>query len=152
MAKAIPKFTYTGSYETSSDNTYWYIKLKSSGTFRFTSSKTVDIALVGGGGSSACLRQSQNPAGGSGGGGGYITTASSYSMNARYNYIVTIGAGGSAPGTWTDGNAGGTTNIYQSGGSTSTLRSAAGGKGCSKMGWKSSGTPGAGTGAASYHG
>ena len=31
MAKKIPKFSYTGAYETGSDDNYWYIKLKSSG-------------------------------------------------------------------------------------------------------------------------
>ena len=56
MAKKIPKFSYTGAYETSSDNTYWYIKLKSSGQMTFTYRKSFDVGCVGGGGGNAVNR------------------------------------------------------------------------------------------------
>ena len=139
MAKKIPKFSYTGQCSTGSDDTYWYIFLTTSGTLTFEYAKAgVDVGCVGGGGSSACIRQAGNPAGGSGGGGGYLASGKA-AIEARKGYAVTIGAGGAAPAAFAAGNDGGTTSALGV--------SAAGGKGAGKMGWKDSGTPGAGTGA-----
>ena len=139
MAKKIPKFSYTGQCSTGSDDTYWYIFLTTSGTLTFEYAKAgVDVGCVGGGGSSACIRQAGNPAGGSGGGGGYLASGKA-AIEAKKGYAVTVGAGGAAPAAWAAGNDGETTSALGI--------SAAGGKGAGKMGWKDSGTPGAGTGA-----
>ena len=70
MAKKIPKFSYTGAYETSSDNTYWYIKLKSSGQMTFTYRKSFDVGCVGGGGGTISNRNYAHVGGFAGGGGG----------------------------------------------------------------------------------
>ena len=72
MAKKIPKFSYTGAYETSSDDTYWYIKLKSSGQMTFTYRKRIEVGCVGGGGGTISNRNYAHIGGFAGGGGGYI--------------------------------------------------------------------------------
>ena len=74
MAKKIPKFSYTGAYETSSDDTYWYIKLKSSGQMTFTYRKRIEVGCVGGGGGTISNRNYAHVGGFAGGGGGYIKT------------------------------------------------------------------------------
>lgn len=68
MAKAIPKFTYTGNCETSSDNTYWYIKIKTSGKLTFTCTKNIDVGCIGGGGSTISNRNYAYVGGFAGGG------------------------------------------------------------------------------------
>ena len=45
-------FTYTGTYTTSMDDTYWYSYCKSGGTLTFTNGVLVDACIVGGGGGS----------------------------------------------------------------------------------------------------
>lgn len=136
MAKKIPKFTYTGNYETSADNSYWYIKLKSSGKLTFNQTKNIEIGCIGGGGGTISNRNYAHVGGFAGGGGEYIQTGTT-TANAGTAYTVTIGAGGAGKNDWID-------DIYAgSGGTTSAFGiSASGGGGGS--GWEK---PGSGTGA-----
>lgn len=135
MAKKIPKFSYTGAYETSSDNTYWYIKLKSSGQMTFTYRKSFDVGCVGGGGGTISNRNYAHVGGFAGGGGGYIQTGTA-TANAGTAYTITIGAGGAGKNDWRD-------DIYAgSGGTTSAFNTSAGGG----AGGGGCDYPGAGTG------
>ena len=135
MAKKIPKFSYTGAYETSSDNTYWYIKLKSSGQMTFTYRKRFDVGCVGGGGGTISNRNYAHVGGFAGGGGGYIQTGTA-TANAGTAYTITIGAGGAGKNDWRD-------DIYAgSGGTTSAFNTSAGGG----AGGGGCDYPGAGTG------
>lgn len=131
MAKKIPKFSYTGAYETSSDDTYWYIKLKSSGKMTFTYRKNIEVGCVGGGGGTISNRNYAHIGGFAGGGGGYIKTGTT-TAEAGTAYAVTIGAGGKGINGWSD-------NVTaESGGATSAFGISAPGGG--------SDSPGAGTG------
>lgn len=135
MAKKIPKFSYTGAYETSSDDTYWYIKLKSSGQMTFTYRKSFDVGCVGGGGGTISNRNYAHVGGFAGGGGGYIQTGTA-TANAGTAYTITIGAGGAGKNDWRD-------DIYAgSGGTTSAFNTSAGGG----AGGGGCDYPGAGTG------
>lgn len=135
MAKKIPKFSYTGAYETSSDDTYWYIKLKSSGQMTFTYRKRIEVGCVGGGGGTISNRNYAHVGGFAGGGGGYIKTGTT-TAEAGTAYAVTIGAGGKGINGWRDDVT------AESGGATSAFGISApgggGGGGCD--------FPGAGTG------
>ena len=135
MAKKIPKFSYTGAYETSSDDTYWYIKLKSSGQMTFTYRKHIEVGCVGGGGGTISNRNYAYIGGFAGGGGGYIKTGTT-TAEAGTAYAVTIGAGGKGINGWRDDVT------AESGGATSAFGISApgggGGGGCD--------FPGAGTG------
>lgn len=135
MAKKIPKFSYTGAYETSSDDTYWYIKLKSSGQMTFTYRKRIEVGCVGGGGGTISNRNYAHVGGFAGGGGGYIKTGTT-TAEAGTAYTVTIGAGGKGINGWRDDAT------AESGGATSAFGISApgggGGGGCD--------FPGAGTG------
>lgn len=93
MAKKIPKFTYTGECATSADNTYWYIKLKSSGQLTFSYKKTVDVFLVGGGGSAGTNWSC-------GGAGGYTTTKNGIALSAGQQVTCTVGAGQAGMENW----------------------------------------------------
>lgn len=136
MAKKIPKFSYTGAYETSSDDTYWYIKLKSSGQMTFTYRKNIEVGCVGGGGGTISNRNYAHVGGFAGGGGGYIKTGAT-TAEAGMAYAVTIGAGGKGINGWRDDVT------AESGGTTSAFGiSAAGGGGGGGGDY-----PGAGTGA-----
>ena len=135
MAKKIPKFSYTGAYETSSDNTYWYIKLKSSGQMTFTYRKSFDVGCVGGGGGTISNRNYAHVGGFAGGGGGDIQTGTA-TANAGTAYTITIGAGGAGKNDWRDdicAGSGGTTSAFNT-----SAGGGAGGGGCDY--------PGAGTG------
>lgn len=99
MAKKIPSFTYSGSYSTASDDTYWYIYCKSNGSLVMKCPKVVDVFAVGGGGGS--YEQG-------GGGGGYTTTARGLNINAGVPYEMSIGDGGGV------GARGGTTYALNS--------------------------------------
>ena len=135
MAKKIPKFSYTGAYETSSDDTYWYIKLKSSGQMTSTYRKRIEVGCVGGGGGTISNRNYAHVGGFAGGGGGYIKTGTT-TAEAGTAYAVTIGAGGKGINGWRDDVT------AESGGATSAFGISApgggGGGGCD--------FPGAGTG------
>jgi len=86
---AVPAYEYSGTHNPVTDDTYWYIEFKSSGTFKLTSdSPTIDVFLVGGGGGGGV-----NHLGG-GGGGGYTKTYKNIPLTAGSEYSVTIGAGG----------------------------------------------------------
>ena len=143
MAKKIPKFSYSGEYETSSDNNYWYIKLKSSGQMTFTYRKNIEVGCVGGGGGTISNRNVASVGGFAGGGGGYIKTGTT-TAEAGTAYTITIGAGGKGINGWRDDVT------AESGGATSAFGiSAAGGGGGGGGDY-----PGAGTGAggkAGYH-
>lgn len=135
MAKKIPKFSYTGAYETSSDDTYWYIKLKSSGKMTFTYRKNIEVGCVGGGGGTISNRNYAHIGGFAGGGGGYIKTGTT-TAEAGTAYAVTIGAGGEGINGWRDDVT------AESGGATSAFGISAPGGGGGSFD-----SPGAGTGA-----
>ena len=114
MAKKIPKFSYTGAYETSSDDDYWYIKLKSSGQMTFTYRKNIEVGCVGGGGGTISNRNYAHIGGFAGGGGGYIKTGTT-TAEAGTAYAVTIGAGGKGINGWSDNvtaESGGATSAF----------------------------------------
>ena len=134
MAKKIPKFSYTGAYETGSDDNYWYIKLKSSGQMTFTYRKNIEVGCVGGGGGTVSNGQYARVGGFHGGGGGYIKTGTT-TAEAGTAYAVTIGAGGEGMNGW------GVT--AKDGGATSAFGISAPGGGGGSFD-----SPGAGTGAA----
>lgn len=133
MAKKIPKFSYTGAYETSSDDTYWYIKLKSSGQMTFIYGKNIEVGCVGGGGGTVSNGQYARVGGFHGGGGGRIKTGTA-TAEAGTAYAVTIGAGGEGMNGW------GVT--AKDGGATSAFGISAPGGGGGSFD-----SPGAGTGA-----
>lgn len=135
MAKKIPKFSYTGAYETSSDDTYWYIKLKSSGKMTFTYRKNIEVGCVGGGGGTISNRNYAHIGGFAGGGGGYIKTGTT-TAEAGTAYAVTIGVGGEGINGWRDDVT------AESGGATSAFGISAPGGGGGSFD-----SPGAGTGA-----
>lgn len=117
MATKIPAFTTTCAYSTAMSGGYWYIYLKSGGTFRFGYAKrAVDIFLCGGGGGGG---HSANPGGGGGGGGGYLTTEYGKAIETAA-YPIEIGAGGAAA---------------ESGGSTSAFGYSAAGGNPGNHGW-----------------
>lgn len=128
-ASGLPKFTYTGDYETVDDgNGNWRIRFLSDGQLVFTSLKGaaegVDIFCVGGGGAGGWSA-------GSGGGGGYTNTFRNVHLNERLPYIVFIGPGGTVPtrgaGESPPGNDGAIS--YMSTTSLSPFFSSGGGKG-----------------------
>ncbi len=95
MAKKIPAYAYTGRHEASSDGTYWYIYLESSGRLKFDYGKTVDVCLVGGGGGGMSVNH-YGSSGASGGGGGSVKNLSSVALAAGEEADITIGKGGAA--------------------------------------------------------
>ena len=110
-----PKYTYSGSHELIKDGTYnWRIKLKSSGTMRFSyfgsGGGSIDVFCVGGGSGSNTF---------TGGGGGKTKTASSVKLSLNTNYSVTIGGGGAA---LSNGGRSGFNNnaVYADGGTASS--------------------------------
>ena len=99
----LPEFTYTGTYMVIDDGGgNWRIKFLTSGIFTPLKGMTIDAFLVGGGAAG-----SKYAARGGGGGGGYTITAKSIALTANAEYIITIGAGGSAAGS-----AGGQTSAF----------------------------------------
>lgn len=114
-------YTYTGGHEKIDDGSgNWRIKLKSSGTLKFTNlgkwDGKLDVFCVGGGCAGGGGTNGQwNAGGGYGkaGSGGYTTTQKSIYATANTAYSIAIGAGGQS--------------TFASGGSTSALGVAAGG-------------------------
>ncbi|MBP3284400.1 MAG: InlB B-repeat-containing protein [Clostridia bacterium] len=100
---AVPAFTYTGTYSTSMDSTYWYIYCKSSGTLTFNSGMLVDACIVGGGAGGG----SGDP--GKGGGGGKVVNRLNASLTAGTGYGITVGAGGAVNTAGGSSSAFGTT-------------------------------------------
>ncbi len=117
-AQYLPEFTYTGTYEIDYDNVY--IKFKTSGTYTPAIDAGVDFFLVGGGGGGGT---DNGKSGGGGGGGGYTTISADHNLTANTAYTITVGSGGAAQSNGT------ASSIMQ--GST-TLATAAGGKGANK--------------------
>lgn len=97
MAKAIPAFSYTGTYSTDADDTYWYIYCTGDGVLTFNYEKTIDACLVGGGAGGYADA-------GKGGGGGAVNNANGLSVQAGTEYSIVIGTGGAA-GTKENNNA-----------------------------------------------
>ncbi|HIU14939.1 MAG TPA: hypothetical protein IAC49_00680, partial [Candidatus Ventricola intestinavium] len=83
MATKIPAFTYTGTSSTKLSGGYWYLYLKTSGTLKFSYTKTIDVFLVGGGGAGGNGRWGE---GGGGGGGGYTKTVKGLTASAGTGY------------------------------------------------------------------
>ncbi|MBP3283992.1 MAG: hypothetical protein J6M02_00640 [Clostridia bacterium] len=102
---AIPDFSYSGSYSTSSDATYWYIYLKSSGTLKFTSDVVVDTCIVGGGAGGSSSNGGSQP----GGGGGKVVNRLNVSLTSGKGYSITVGAGGAVNTAGSSSSAFGTT-------------------------------------------
>ena len=98
MAYKVPAVITTCDYETAMDGDYWYVYLKSSGTFAFKYSKTkVDVFLQGGGGgggNAVVVSENLFVHGGGGGAGGYQVTQ--YGQQISGSYVITIGEGGEA--------------------------------------------------------
>lgn len=122
MAYKVPAVITTCDYETAMDGDYWYVYLKSSGSFAFKYSKTsVDVFLQGGGGGGgkSTVASSIFAHGGGGGAGGYQTTKYDQSVSGSYN--VTVGAGG---GTEQDGGTTSAFGFNAAGGECGVLREA----------------------------
>lgn len=121
MAKKIPAYAYTGEHEATSDERYWYIRLKSDGRLKFDYAKTIDVCLVGGGGGGLSVDH-YGSSGASGGGGGDVKNLSGVTMAAGEEKAVTIGAGGApaedgrATSAFGQSAAGGTAGAGGSGG------------------------------------
>lgn len=89
VGAAVPKFTYTGQYNTREDGV---VELLTSGTITFLSPAVIDIFCVGGGGAGSFLSGTKTGLGAPGGGGGYTKTALKQTVTGSYNII--IGDGG----------------------------------------------------------
>lgn len=128
-----PEFTYTGDYEIvdDSDNPIsdfaswknnWKIRFLTSGTFTVTKlygwNGQLDVFLVGGGGAGGNgvweNGYVQPERRGGGAGAGYTATQSSVSVAVNTPYVVSIGAGATAPFTdpKENGSAGGDTSAF----------------------------------------
>ena len=129
--------TAAPGYSLEQSGSSWVLKLLTSGTLTFYSTKSVDLFAVGGGGGS----------GTGGGGGGYTTTVLAQTMTGGTDYAVTIGEGGAGNSNGT-GSRGGTSSVAADG---TTLVSAAGGYGViSGTRRRSGGNGGSGGGGGSY--
>lgn len=90
-------FTYTGTYEFSTNESGWRLALLSTGTLTMKKGAEVDIFLCGGGGGGGSANaksgssSSGYSAGGGGGGGGYTRTEFGVSLT-NASYSVTVGA------------------------------------------------------------
>jgi len=78
-----------------------------SGTFSCPSSVTVDVLVVGGGGSGGSHVTTGTGTGAGGGGAGGITFTQDYDVTGSTNITVTVGSGGTAPTTGSQGTDGG---------------------------------------------
>lgn len=128
-----PEFTYTGDYEIvdDSDNPIsdfanwknnWKIRFLTSGTLTFTKlngwNGQLDVFLVGGGGAGGNgvweNGYVQPERRGGGAGAGYTATQSSVSVAVNTPYVISIGAGATAPFTdpKENGSAGGDTSAF----------------------------------------
>lgn len=90
---AVPEYTYTGTSSLSTDDTYWYLYLNSSGNLTFTNAQSIDIFLVGGGGGGYNKSSGTDRRGGGGGGGYTATHTGIYAANGT-TYPIVVGAGG----------------------------------------------------------
>lgn len=118
---AIPKFTYTGSYQIVDDDNNeitasinnWKIRFLTSGTLTFTNlngaAEGIDVFCVGGGGAGG--QWCNGGLDGSGGCGGFTNTANGIIVNAGTSYAIIVGAGGLSK---TVGNMGGNKGGYTS--------------------------------------
>ena len=144
MAYKVPAVITTCDYETAMDGDYWYVYLKSSGTFAFKFSKTkVDVFLQGGGGGGdkhSVGNGENGMSGGGGGAGGYQVTQ--YDQQISGSYVIAIGAGGETGQNGGDTSAFGFTALGGEGAKATKggkLGTAAGGDGGYYYGGGSSG-------------
>jgi len=92
VGAALPKFTYTGEYNTRKDGV---VELLTSGTLTFLSPAVIDRFMVGGGGAGGRYAGSVNQQRvGGGGGGGYTRTDKKISVQPNIQIPITIGEGG----------------------------------------------------------
>lgn len=92
-------YTYSGTSEKIDDGSgNWRIKLKSSGTLKFTNlgkwDGKLDVFCVGGGGAGGSGNWDANNGYGKAGSGGYTTTQKNVQSAANTSYSIVIGAGG----------------------------------------------------------
>lgn len=92
VGAAVPKFTYTGEYNTRKDGV---VELITSGTLTFLSPAVIDRFMVGGGGCGGRFYGAGNPQCGGGGGGGYTKTDKKINVDTT-PIAITIGEGGTA--------------------------------------------------------
>jgi len=96
---AVPRFQYTGTYETVLDAGGWKIKFLSSGTLTVFSNIDVDIFLVGAGGNGdgksgwTIVQDHLVLTYYGGGGGGYTQTVRNKSLTAGNTYEIVVGTG-----------------------------------------------------------
>lgn len=111
----LPKFTYTGTYETLEDGGgNWRIKFLTSGVLTLTKALTVDVFLVGGGGGARYGNSGGGTSrgGNSGAGGGYTATQKAVELAAD-SYEIVVGAGGAgSTGEYVTPTAGGTSSAF----------------------------------------
>lgn len=118
MATKIPSFSYTGTYSTEIKNGYWYIYLKSSGTLKFTYTKTLEACIVGGGAAGQGRSAASTGHATYGGGGGTVLNKTGISASAGTGYNIVIGSGGKKGLSSTNGSASTAFGYSASGGST----------------------------------
>jgi len=115
----------------------WKMKIKSSGTLKFTSlgcfANGIDVFCVGGGGSGAhAINMSEGTNRATGGGaGGKTTTKKNVVVAINTPYTITVGAGGTGVARLSAGNAGGETSAFdvKAAGGTGGTTTGAGGSG-----------------------
>lgn len=98
VGAALPKFTYTGEYNTRKDGV---VELLTSGTLTFLSPAVIDRFMVGGGGAGGWYVGSLNQQRvGGGGGGGYTRTDKKIRVQQNIKIPITIGEGGKQQNPW----------------------------------------------------
>lgn len=130
--KGLARDTYYFSNELYNGVTYNVLTFTRSGSFTFTSDKSVKYMLIVGGGGSGGINYINNTSGGGGGAGGVgiydfsVSTSSSLTLPSGY-YTISIGDGG----TYSSGNSsnGGNTSITNNVNFTETAYGGGGGGG-----------------------
>lgn len=105
--------------ELTKDSTHWQIKIKSSGTFSFSSlpANLIDVFIVGGGAGGRRTSSTCSGTAAAAGGGGHYNIFRDVVVSTGKTYPITIGSGGA--GTKCTNNQGGTTSgfgLYSLGG------------------------------------
>ena len=105
--------------ELTKDSSYWYIKIKSSGTLNFTSipANLIDVFTVGGGAGARKESSTCSSTSAANGGGGSYNILKNVVISTTQAYTITIGSGGaSAKCSFTDGGTTSAFGIFTHGG------------------------------------